>query len=281
MQKLVAVVVLVAALAAVGGARPPAAAQDPGVLIIGDSVATGMSWNDAAIAVVQKNLAVKWDIAICRTVAGVSCPFDGARPPTLVDAVAARGQMPAIVVVVTGYNDPAPTFAESVDEAMTALTAAGAQHVLWLTLRAARPPYAALNTILRSAAAKWPQLELLDWDGYSAPHPPWFQTDGVHLLSEGGVAMAHFIHGAILAIVDPLRVVTPLRLRDGRSLSIRLRARGGTPPYVWRVGSGRPPGGFHLRADGLVVALPRTTASFSVIVTDADGVTAREQATAR
>jgi hypothetical protein len=135
--------------------------------------------------------------------------------------------------------------------------------------------------MLRSAAAKWPQLELVDWDGFSASHPAWFQTDGVHLLEPGGLAMAHLIHASIFQIVDPLRVVTPLRLRDGRSYSVRLRARGGTPPYTWRVGSGRPPRGFHLRADGQVVAQPRTSASFSVVVTDADGVTALEQATAR
>jgi hypothetical protein len=130
MRKGLAAALLVAALIAAVAARPPAAAQEQDVLIIGDSVATGMSWNDAAIAAVQKNLAVKWDVEICRTVAGVSCPFEGTRPPTLVDVVAARGRMPSIVVVVTGYNDPASSFAASLDEAMSALTAAGAQHVL-------------------------------------------------------------------------------------------------------------------------------------------------------
>ena len=251
------------------------------MLIIGDSVATGMSWDDQAIAVAQKNLAVHWQVAICRTLAGVSCPFEGVRPPTLLDVVASLGRVPPIVVVVVGYNDPAPTFATSVDSSLQALTAAGAKHVIWLTLRAARAPYQALNDVLRSEAKQWPMLDLVDWDGVSAPHPEWFQSDGVHLLPAGGVAMAHLIHAAIFRLVDPLQVVTPLHLREGRDYSLRLRARGGTAPYTWRIESGRPPQGFHLRADGTVVARPRAHASFRVLVTDADGVTATEHAFVR
>jgi hypothetical protein len=199
----------------------------------------------------------------------------------LLDVVASLGRVPPIVVVVVGYNDPAPTFAASVDSSIQALTAAGAKHVIWLTLRGARVPYPALNAVLRDAATRWPVIDLVDWDSVSAAHPEWFQTDGVHLLPVGGVAMAHLIHAAIFRLIDPLHVVTPLHLRDGRGYTLRLRAQGGTAPYTWRVESGRPPQGFHLRADGTVVARPRTQASFRVIVTDADGVTATEHAVVR
>jgi hypothetical protein len=269
-----ALLALIAALGVAVATQAPAATPQPGVLIIGDSVATGMSWNDAAIAAVQKNLAVQWQVEICRTVAGVSCPFDGRRPPTMLDVVRSLGHVPPIVVVVVGYNDPAETFRASVDSALAALTAAGAKHVLWLTLRAARAPYPALNEMLHEATARWPSLELVDWDGVSAPHPEWFQTDDAHLLPAGGLAMAHLIHASIFRIVDPLRVVPPLRFRDGHAYSLRLQARGGTAPYTWRVESGRPPHGFHLRSNGAVVAHPRQPATFRVAVTDADGVTA-------
>ena len=66
--------------------------------------------------------------------------------------------------------------------------------------------------------------------------------------------MAHLAHAAVMQIVDPLRVrATPLRLQVGRAYTMKLHAQGGTPPYRWRVASGRPPRGFHLLADGTLV----------------------------
>jgi len=45
--------------------------------MICDSIATGMSWHDSAIAIVQKHLDVVWQVAVCGTLAGHGCPFDG------------------------------------------------------------------------------------------------------------------------------------------------------------------------------------------------------------
>lgn len=255
------------------------AATPPTVLVIGDSVATGMYWHDDAIAVMQNKLGVYWDVAICRTIDGTSCPFDGERAPTLMQVVAMRGTVPPVVVVEVGYNDPADTFATEVDHAMSALTSAGAAHVLWLTMRESRVPYPTLNTLLEKATARWPQLELVDWNDASAEHPSWFQTDDVHLTPEGGVAMAHLAHAAVMQVVDPLRVrATPLRLQIGRAYATKLRAQGGTPPYRWRVASGRPPRGFHLLTDGtLVTTAARAPAALMLVVTDADGTTAKLQ----
>jgi lysophospholipase L1-like esterase len=266
--------VLAVASASAGAAAPPS------VLVIGDSVATGMYWHDDAIAVMQENLGVYWDVAVCRTIDGTSCPFDGERAPTLVQAVAARGTVPPIVVVEVGYNDPAGTFAAEVDKAMSALTAAGATHVLWLTMRESRAPYPTLNALLDKAAARWPQLELVDWNAVSESHPSWFQTDDVHLTAEGGIAMAHLAHGAVMQVLDPLRVSsTPLRLKARRAYAMRLRAEGGTPPYRWRVASGRPPRGFHLLANGTLVMTGASPAqaTLTLAVTDADGTAAKLQ----
>jgi lysophospholipase L1-like esterase len=266
--------VLAVASASAGAAAPPS------VLVIGDSVATGMYWHDDAIAVMQENLGVYWDVAVCRTIDGTSCPFDGERAPTLVQAVAARGTVPPTVVVEVGYNDPAGTFAAEVDKAMSALTAAGATHVLWLTMRESRAPYPTLNALLDKAAARWPQLELVDWNAVSESHPSWFQTDDVHLTAEGGIAMAHLAHGAVMQVLDPLRVSsTPLRLKARRAYAMKLRAEGGTPPYRWRVASGRPPRGFHLLANGTLVMTGASPAqaTLTLAVTDADGTAAKLQ----
>jgi len=275
----VRLVVSVCLATLVVAAASAVAATPPTVLVIGDSVATGMYWHDDAIAVMQKKLGVYWDVAICRTIDGTSCPFDGERAPTLIQVVATRVTVPPVVVVEVGYNDPADTFSSEVDHAMSALTSAGATHVLWLTMRESRPPYPTLNTLLEKAAARWPQLELVDWNSASADHPSWFQTDNVHLTPEGGVAMAHLAHAAVMQVVDPLRVrATPLRLQIGRAYATKLHAQGGTPPYRWRVASGRPPRGFHLLADGtLVMTAARAPAALMLAVTDADGTSAKLQ----
>jgi hypothetical protein len=260
---------LVVAVASAGAATQPA------VLVIGDSVATGMFWHDNAIAVMQKNLAVTWDVAVCRTVGGTSCPFDGARPPTLLQVVAARRTVPPTVVVVMGYNDPASTFAGEVDAAMSALTAAGANNVIWLTLRESRPPYPQFNTILAEAQERWPQLVLVDWNAASASHLSWFQNDYVHLTSTGGLAMAHLAHGAVTRIFNPLHgLSTDLWVQHSRPHVLRLRAAGGTPPYRWHFEAGRPTQGFHLRADGALTIDRDHRGSVLVTVTDADGSSA-------
>jgi len=252
-----------------------AAASEPTVLVIGDSVATGMFWHDDAIAVMQKDLAVKWDVAVCRTIGGTSCPFDGVRPPTLLQVVASRHVVPPTVVVVAGYNDPAQSFPTDVDAALSALTAAGAQNVVWLTLREARAPYSEFNTILAEAQERWPQLVLVDWNAASESQPTWFQNDSVHLTRLGGLAMAHLAHGAVMRIFNPLHVLeTPLWLQTRQAHAFRLRAAGGTPPYRWHVAAGKPPRGFHLRANGTVTTEAGEEASVLVRVTDADGSSA-------
>lgn len=272
-----AVVCALALGAARTDALPPGG---PPVLIIGDSVGTGMSWYPPAIAVMQKNLAVDWQVAVCRRLIGESCdPGDGEPiPPTLVDLVASMPSVPAIVVVEMGYNDFEDTFSDAVDDAMNALIAKGAKHVLWLTLTASRGPYPALDAILESKKAEYPQLELVDWDSYSYNQPTWFQDDIVHLRKAGGLAMAHLIHGAVIELFAPLHAAAKsIELRPRRAYNSTLRAVGGTPPYIWRVASGRPPHGIHLLPDGRLYGRPAVTGTFMVRVTDADGVTALER----
>lgn len=252
------------------------AAERPGVLVIGDSVATGMYWHQEGIAVMQKNLDVLWSVDVCRTIGGISCPWRGKRPPTLLQVVAARGAVPPTVIVVVGYNDPEDAFADEVDDAMSALVAAGARNVLWFTLRESQSQYAAMNTLLAEAQMRWPQLVLVDWNAASRGQNSWFQSDNEHLTLTGGLALAHLAHGAVTEILNPLHVRAPLWLQAGRSYAVRLRADGGTPPYRWRVVSGSPPRGFRLLANGSLttVARPGTKASLVLSVTDADGTTA-------
>lgn len=267
LASVVSLAVLITALSA-------GAATAPTVLVIGDSIATGPYWH--GLPVMQKNLNVLWDVAVCRTISGISCPYEGQRPPTLVQVVAARHEVPATVVVVVGYNDPANTFSAELDRAMSALVAAGARNVIWFTLRQSQSQYATMNALLAEAQMRWPELVLVDWNAASEGKSWWFQSDGEHLTFLGGLAMAHLAHAAVTQILDPLRAQTvPLWLDRGRSYTLRLHASGGTPPYRWQVASGRPPRGFHLEANGtLTTAGSPGTGPLTLTITDADGATA-------
>lgn len=249
-------------------------ASEPSVLVIGDSISTAVYWYAPPTEIVQRNLAVHWQVAVCRRLIGTSCYENGAAPPTLLDVVDGMASVPPTVVVELGYNDLEATFPAAVDQVMSTLLAKGAKHVLWLTLREARDPYPVLNDDLRAAAQRWPQLELVDWNALSAGHNDWFQSDGVHLTYQGGIGLAHVIHGSLTALLEPLRVLPRgLVLRPGRIVHTALRAVGGTGPYRWRVASGRPPRGVHLLQSGRVLGHTTRNAlgSFTVQVTDSDG----------
>jgi hypothetical protein len=264
----------IATLAALTGAGPPgrvsAASQ---VLLIGDSVATGMQWHPDAVTILQRGLAVEWQVAVCRRLTAPSCPFQGDTPPDLVDLVSQLGSVPPIVVVEMGYNDFENTFSASVEQSLETLLAHGAQHILWLTLREVRHPYVRMNRVLAAAATLQPALRLVDWNLYSRNHPEWFQDDGEHLLDGGGVAMATLIHLAVDEVVSPLEIVAaPGPAHIGIPYSAQLVASGGAPPYRWQL-LGPPPRGLHLLAGGRLYGTPtrvRTT-TVALRVTDTEG----------
>src|SRR5213080_1698047 len=70
------------ALGLARGAAPSADAP-PQVTVIGDSVATAITSHDDVHAAAANGLRVDWHVDICRRVSELSCPFQGARPPTL------------------------------------------------------------------------------------------------------------------------------------------------------------------------------------------------------
>jgi hypothetical protein len=267
-------------LGGLASSATPATAPAPDLTVIGDSVMTGVLWHPKAVAIVQEGLRVHWDVAVCRALAGESCPFDGHRPPTLVQVADADG--PALgrtVVVEDGYNDPEGTFGQAVDESIDALVDAGVTRILWVNLHEATPAFAGMNRVLVDAAARHPQVTLLDWNAYAAGHGDWFQNDSIHLTAQGGMGLARLLHTAVWETFDsPLtarREALPTA-RVGRGYAARLRVTGGQAPYVWRAVSGPLPAGLHLRPDGRIDGTPRrpgtTTVTFRVADANAAAV---------
>jgi len=286
-----AVAAAAAALVVVGAAgASPQQSQAQHVTLIGDSVADGIAGDNDAIAILEQGIDLDLELAPCRRVDGDSCPYNGVRPPTLVDLAKSLGsKLGPNVVVAVGYNDFEDQYAQNIQSALATLKAQGVKHVWWLTLRAARHPALNMNQDIEDAAAAHPDLmSVIDWNVYSRSHPDWFQSDGLHLLGSGSEAMATLIHKTLLSdgvAAAPVRVTTsalPVGQR-GHPYSTRLRADAGVVPYRWSLLE-RAPAGIHLEANGLVTGKPRAKPgryAFDVRVRDSSGYSATRKLTLR
>ena len=259
-------------------AAQPATAPLPRVTFIGDSVATGVLYNPAARRILEAGVDVDYELAVCRRLVGDSCPYNATKPPTLVDLVPTLKLAPTVVVAV-GYNDYADTFPQSIESALAALEKAGAQHVLWLTLRAERQSYLDMNDDVRAAAAHHDELKVVDWNLYSRSHPDWFQDDGLHLGYDGTVAMATLIHralqdvGSVQAPAVSTLAITTRTLpagRVGKPYRAQLRWSGGTKPVTWSRGAGPLPPGVRLLPGGLLTGTPRAPGRFTTWLSASD-----------
>ena len=240
--------------------------------MIGDSVLTAVIGNDKPLQIMEKGLDVDMEVAVCRRLAGVSCPFEGARAPTLLDLVAAYGpRLGKVVAVVAGYNEPEQEFADTLEQSLAALRSVGVQRVVWATLSERRSDLARMNVTLAAAAQRHPDLILVDWAAASRVHTDWFQDDGIHLTYTGAIAMARLLRDAIdRALVQStgtgalsdggFAITTPETSlptgRVGHWYDTALLVRGGTAPYRWKVTSGPLPKGLHLTSSGHIFGTP-------------------------
>ena len=267
--------------AAVAGPCATAATPKPRVTFIGDSIAASVQYEADALRILTSGIDLDPQLAVCRRLVQESCPYKGTRPLTLVDLLPTISLAPAVIVSV-GYNDPESTFGDSVGTALDALEQAGAERVLWLTLREERQSYANMNDVLRAAVATHPEVTIVDWNMYSRSHPDWFQDDGLHLDYAGAVGMAILIHKKLVE-VGVVRTPAPAGLaiattklpaaQVGRPYRAQLRATGGTKPVRWTRLTGSLPAGLRLLVDGRVTGTPRTSGTKTAIVraTDAAG----------
>jgi hypothetical protein len=279
MKGVIALALAALASLAVVTASPARARNAQHVTLIGDSVADAISVDPAAVAILGQGVDLDLEVAPCRRVDGVGCPYEGVRPPSVVQLVQSLGaKIGPYVVVSVGYNDFEDQYAGNVENALQALDAAGVKHVWWLTLRAAHHPYLNMNDDLQAAAKRHPELTVVDWNVYSRSHPSWFQADGLHLRRTGAEAMSTLIHKTLVAqgvALPPPRVTTATLppAHRGRPYSARLRAVAGVAPYRWMLLE-RAPAGIHLEANGVVRGTPRVKRgryTFDVRVRDAAG----------
>jgi len=276
-----------AALAALSPAGAGATAQPGRITVIGDSILTAVEWYSQPRSVLEQGFAdVDLQIAVCRTLTGPSCPFEGERPQNLVDLVQSLGPgIGSTVVVEVGYNDPEEGFADAVDQSVHALLAAGVRRILWVNYHDWVQPYGQLNAILAQTVAKYPQVTIVDWQADSLNRYSWFQSDGVHLVTAGAMALASLIHDALVSALAAPASTAPLIVAHaptvtvtqvGTRFSAQLGVTGGKGPFRWRVTRGRLARGLHLLPNGVISGTPTTPGRMTVelVVSDASGESA-------
>ncbi len=282
-----ALAVVVTGLAAfVAGVFHAQAAASPPVrvTVFGDSSATAIAYDPAARRTLTRGIDLRLEVAACRRLGDTSCPYDGVRPPNVIDRATQLGaELGPVVAVAVGYNDYEANYAKNIDDAMAVFRKAGVKHVLWLTLRAGRQSYADMNGMIVAASKRYPEITVLDWDALARQHADWL-SDGIHLTPSGAEGMAGLIEDALvqLAVVPsppPPRTRRLLAIASrtlpaaqvGRRYAARLKAVGGTAPYRWRRTSGALAPGLRLAATGRVTGVPRRTGTFTLRVRVVDG----------
>jgi len=193
-------------------------------------------------------------------------------PPATKDGVTIANALtgtPDLAIVELGYNDSQSTLGSEIDQMMTALVAKGVRYVGWVNMSERRKAngvasFAAGNRALVAATARWPQLRILDWDGYTmcGPRDRWF-SDSVHLNSTGQAEFALWLRARALELgtgavstpkcfvqvepgVDlqvPILGVSGIPLTGVTAVSLNLTAVGPTAEgyvTVWPCGSTKP-----------------------------------------
>ena len=269
--------VVVAGVAAAGIAHGRGQAETR-VTVFGDSAATAMAYDPEAKRILGRAIDLRLEVAACRRVGDTSCPYDGVRPPNVIERAAAlEGALGQVVVVIVGYNDYESTYADNIEKALATFRKAGVERVLWATLRAERQSYVSMNEAILGAARRFPQMTVLDWNAVSRAHADWLQPDGIHLTPEGARGMASMVNDALVELglapkAPPSTLRPPLRIasqalpvgRRGKPYAVVLRATGGAAPYRWvRLGGSLAPG-VRLTPTGRLEGAPRRVGTFTV-----------------
>lgn len=189
---------LVAALVLAASASP-AQRPRPRVTVIGDSIITALAYTAPARSLLARDINLRFLAVVCRRLVQSSCWYNGTRPATALEVIQTNGQsLGQTVIVESGYNEYVQQYPDDIETVMKALTSAGVETVLWVTLREERPDYTTMNAQIRTAATRWPQMVVVDWNAASRDRA-WFGDDGLHLNYQGAMGMARQLRKFVVA----------------------------------------------------------------------------------
>lgn len=171
------------------------------ILLIGDSVGASIAPEfNGIVAPAYAN--VDFQALPNRCLVGSACvaPTVGLPDaPSIINTLTAE-TMPTVAVLQLGYNDDPATFAQDVDQVVTALNALAVQRIVFVNLSTRRTSvnYTSSNAALAGAAQRYPNVSVLDWNTYSSgPEKTRWFSDSVHLTSTGRVEFALFLRNQL------------------------------------------------------------------------------------
>jgi peptidoglycan hydrolase-like protein with peptidoglycan-binding domain len=177
------------------------------VSLIGDSTLAGVRWY--ADYGELRRFDVVLNAESCRRTVEPSCiSREGFRSATVVQTVESLAdELGEVLVVMTGYNDPAWSIDEAISSVVDGARGAGVDHVVWLSLRTSDDvdysdpqEQSSVETfreyneqLVAAAEASDGFLQVADWATYSTGASDWFEYDGVHLTARGVDALTGFL----------------------------------------------------------------------------------------
>jgi hypothetical protein len=205
------------ALGLVAVAPAPAAADQtiefdeagdaPHISLVGDSTLSGVRWYSDYGALERFNFVLSAES--CRRTIEQSCiSREGYRSQNVLSAMQTLdGQLGEVLVVMSGYNDPADSIGEAIAGVVEEARQQGVERVVWLTLRTSADvdysdpqEQSSVDTfreyndqLVAAAEASGGYLQIADWATYSDGASAWFGPDGVHLSPRGVDAVTTFI----------------------------------------------------------------------------------------
>jgi len=193
---LFATLVLCSALAtaATAGQQRP----NQRVTIFSDSSGAALNWDSTAKRIVERGNRVRLELHPCGRLTLPGCLAKNP-PPSVLATVRKLGRaLGPNVVVFVGYNDDPATYRHGLPVVVKALWKRGVGHMIWLTLHTVSQQYVDINHAIYAEQQKWgPTMTVLDWNHYSASHPSWYASDGIHLSGSGAIAFATYLHRSL------------------------------------------------------------------------------------
>jgi peptidoglycan hydrolase-like protein with peptidoglycan-binding domain len=180
---------------------------DVEVSLIGDSTLAGVRWYADYGDLRRFDFVLNAES--CRRTVEQSCiSREGFRSATVVRTVESlSGDLGKVLVVMTGYNDPAASIDEAISAVVDGAREAGVEHVVWLSLRTSDDvdysdpqEQSSVETfrqyneqLVAAAEASQGFLQVADWATYSTGAADWFEYDGVHLTARGVDALTGYL----------------------------------------------------------------------------------------
>jgi hypothetical protein len=152
------------------------------------------------------------DLESCRRLVDRSCNGrEGYTPSTALEALVSHADEDHdTLIMFTGYNDMDRDFVAAFDRIMIQARRQGIESILWTTYRedvgyqlplGSSTAYSKMNEALalRVMSGQHPDLQLLDWWGYTRDASSWVTSDGVHLTGAGAYGLADLISRTLAA----------------------------------------------------------------------------------